>query len=246
MDGELIRDGDGYVLRFQRDLPHPVDAVWQAISDPTHLAAWFPHPVELELRMGGKAVFLLDPDFDIDPELIASSGEVVELDPKRTFAFTWGNDLLRFELSPTADGCRLVFTHHLPHRAGANRTAAGWSVCLDALDAALANRPADSPGWRRYYDHYVELHGDGPVVGHEDGNTVLRIERLMPASKDRVRSAIDGLRERPHDGIVKWQQIPIGDSSLLLLTQTVEGDWDAAPAVAEWEGVFEALAAALG
>ncbi|HVV77785.1 MAG TPA: SRPBCC family protein [Mycobacteriales bacterium] len=242
MDGELVRDGDAYVLRFQRDLPHPVDRVWQAITDPSHLAAWFPHPVELELRVGGKAVFINDPSFDVDEELLASSGEVIELDPNRRFAFTWGNDLLRFELSPTATGCRLVFTHHLPHRACVNRTVSGWSVCLDSFEASLDGVAANSPGWRHYYDRYVEVLGDDGVVSHEDGRTVLRFERLMPASKERVQSA---LRDEPFDspeGQVKWQLIPIGDTSLALLTHTVDGDWDATAATAEWDRVLRGLA----
>lgn len=245
-DGELVRDGETYVLRFERELPHSIEQVWRAITEPAGLAAWFPHTVEIELRVGGKAVFIHDPGFDIDAELLASTGEVIELDPMQRFAFTWGNDLLRFELSPTAAGCRLVFTHHLPHRACANRTVSGWSVCLDALTAALGDGSAASPGWRAYYDHYVEIFGDGGVVSHEDGHTVLRFERLMPASKERVRVAIDELSPAPDDGTVKWQQIPMGDASLLLLTQTVVGDWDAASATAAWDEVLAALSASVG
>lgn len=242
MDGELIRDGDVYVLRFQRDLPYSIDRVWQAITEPAGLAAWFPHPVELELRVGGKATFVNDPGFDIDEELIASSGEVIELDPKRRFAFTWGNDLLSFELSAHANGCRLVFTHRLPHRAAAIRTVSGWSVCLDAFEAALAGSDNDSPGWRAYYDRYLEKYGDDGVVSHEDGTTVLRFERLMEAPKQEVRAALDGLGPGPQEGVVKWQQIPIGDCSLLLLTQTVPGEWDASDAAAAWGRALTALA----
>jgi uncharacterized protein YndB with AHSA1/START domain len=242
IDGELIRDGADHVLRFERVLPHPVDRVWRAITEPAGLAAWFPHTVELELRVGGKAVFINDPSFDIDPELLASSGEVVELDPKRRFAFTWGNDLLRFELSPTAEGCRLVFTHRLPHRAAANRTVSGWSVCLDGLAASLSGVPNPSPGWRHYYDHYVGRFGDEGVVSHEDGHTVLRFERLMPASRERVRSALGDEQPPSLPGDVKWQFIPMGDTALALLTHTVAGEWDATAASAEWDHLLRRLA----
>jgi uncharacterized protein YndB with AHSA1/START domain len=242
MDGELVRDGESYVLRFERVLPHPIDRVWQAITEPAGLAAWFPHSVELELRVGGKVVFITDPDFDVDPELLASSGEVVELDPNRRFAFTWGNDLLRFELSPTTGGCRLVFTHRLPHRAAVNRTLSGWSVCLDGLVASLGGEPNQSPGWRHYYDRYSATYGEAGVVSHEGGSTVLRFERLMTAPKERVRSAIEELDLEPYDGAIKWQQIPMGDTSLLLLTQTVQGDWDATAATGEWDRILVAVA----
>jgi hypothetical protein len=41
------------------------------------------------------------------------------------FAFTWGKDLLRFELSADGRGCLLVFTHSFDNHASAPRSAAG-------------------------------------------------------------------------------------------------------------------------
>lgn len=271
-DGELIRDGEDYVLRFERDLAYPVERVWRALTDRTDLAAWFPSQVDLELTVGGKVLFANDPSFEVDEELLAHTGEVVELDPKRRFAFTWGTDLLRFELSPRDGGCRLVFTHHLAHRAMVNRTVSGWSVCLDALDASLADAAPDSPGWRDYYDHYLAVYGDDGQVTRDGAATVVRFERLMPAPADAVWSELDGSppyggeggklgavvrSSRPlvleHDwagddgatGCVKWQLIPIGDTCLVLLTQTVDGDWDASQSLSAWDATLERLATKL-
>lgn len=240
-DGELIRDGDAYVLRFERELPHPIDRVWQALTEPAGLAAWFPSAVEMELRVGGTIVYLNDPGFEVDPELLATSGEVVELDPKRRLAFTWGNDLLRFELAPRGAGCRMVFTHRLPHRALVNRTVSGWSVCLDSLAAAVAGTPTDSPGWRHYYDHYVTLFGDEGWIDHDARQTVLRFERLMPAPMDRVKPLLAETTPQGLPGEVKWQLIPIGGTCLVLLTHTVASDWDAEAARRMWEGVLAGL-----
>ncbi|HEX3706620.1 MAG TPA: SRPBCC family protein [Mycobacteriales bacterium] len=272
MDGELIRDGAAFVLRFERDLPYPVERVWRAITDRSDLVAWFPSAVDLELHVGGKAIFVNDPDFHVDADLLATSGEVVELDPQRRFAFTWGNDLLRFELTPTDGGCRLVFTHRLPHRACVNRTAAGWSVCFDALTASLAGAESAGSGWQVCYDHYLARFGDAGVIGREGQAAVARFERLMPAAADKVWSALEYiarlddspgeggevLRSAPPlvleqrwrnaggpEGIVKWQLIPLGDASLLLLTQTVDAPWDAAKALEGWDRVLVALAASL-
>jgi uncharacterized protein YndB with AHSA1/START domain len=248
MDGELVRDGDAYVLRLERDLSFPVERVWQAITEPKGLEAWFPATVELDLRIGGQVTFVNDPDFDVDPDLLAFSGEVKELDPQRRFAFTWGTDLLRFELSPTDDGCRLVFTHRLAHRAMVNRTISGWSVCLDALSSSLAGVKEAGPGWQTYYDHYSEVFGDGGWVDREGGSTVVRFERLMPASADEVRSVLADAEPQPEpipDGEVKWQLIPIGDASLLLLTHTIAGAVDEAGLVDSWDQVLTGLSLAL-
>ena len=71
-------------------------------------------------------------------------GRVVAYDPPQVFSFTWGGELLRFELRPEGDGTLLVFTQVLSHPAVAARNGAGWHACLDALGVAL-DGPATTP-----------------------------------------------------------------------------------------------------
>ncbi len=51
--------GDGRPeIRFERTFPHPVSAVWAAITSPDDLGAWFPTTVEFgELAAGAPIVF---------------------------------------------------------------------------------------------------------------------------------------------------------------------------------------------
>src|SRR5580704_11908986 len=42
MNGELERCGDRWKLRFTRELAHPAEKVWRAVTEPAHLDAWFP------------------------------------------------------------------------------------------------------------------------------------------------------------------------------------------------------------
>ena len=72
-------------------------------------------------------------------------GEVVELEPPRRFAFTWGDDVLRIELDAVGDGCRLRFTCIFDDPERAARDAAGWHVCLDRLEQHLGGAPTDAP-----------------------------------------------------------------------------------------------------
>jgi uncharacterized protein YndB with AHSA1/START domain len=44
-------------LRFERQIGHPVKAVWEAITEPSELEQWFPTAVELEPRVGGAMTF---------------------------------------------------------------------------------------------------------------------------------------------------------------------------------------------
>lgn len=143
-------------IRFERRLAHPVEAVWAAVTDPAELAHWFPCAVEIaELRVGAPMRFDFGEGFVLD-------GEVLEADAPRAFAFRWGSDRVRIDLEPDGGGTWLRFAHVLVEEgedAGA-KTAAGWHLCLDALEARLDGMPGDrpegpSPQWRARYDDYV-------------------------------------------------------------------------------------------
>ncbi len=141
---------------FERHLPHPVQAVWPAVTEPARLAQWFPCEVEVDLRAGGAMSFRF-------PDGSELGGHVVELDPPHRLAFRWGQDLLAFTLAPDGRGCRLTLTHVLVEegREAAAKTAAGWHVCLDELATALAGGPPSgphdgpTPEWAAHYDAYV-------------------------------------------------------------------------------------------
>ncbi len=40
--GTLTRDGDRWTLTFTRKLAHSREKVWQAVTEPEHLAVWYP------------------------------------------------------------------------------------------------------------------------------------------------------------------------------------------------------------
>jgi uncharacterized protein YndB with AHSA1/START domain len=151
MYGSYHTVDDQPTLSFERRLPHPVDRVWQAITEPGELQQWFPSRVEADLRVGGKMKFIFEEH--TVPEM---PGEVTELDPPRVFAFAWGEDHMRFELEPV-DGdreCALRLTVQLAARDKAARDAAGWHVCLDRLARVLDGEDGPPSDWRSLYEEY--------------------------------------------------------------------------------------------
>ena len=66
------------VLRFERRLAHPVEAVWRAVSEPAEPAHWFPARVEIDVRVGGRVEYTFPAD--AAPPM---HGEVTELDAPR-------------------------------------------------------------------------------------------------------------------------------------------------------------------
>jgi uncharacterized protein YndB with AHSA1/START domain len=158
---------DRQALTFERRLAHPVERVWRAVTDPDELAHWFPSAVSGDVTPGGRLTFAF-PDGDMTLD-----GEVVELEPQRRFAFTFGDDVLRIELDPAGDGCVLRFTCLFDDSARAARDAAGWHVCLDLLEAHLGGVPTRmpssdaTPDWRGLYDEYQRrgLPAGAPLPG---------------------------------------------------------------------------------
>jgi uncharacterized protein YndB with AHSA1/START domain len=195
VNGSLHTADGRSVLRFERALAHPVEKVWRAITDPAHLAHWFPVTMEIDLRPGGKIRFVPP-----GAELETTEGEVTELDPPHVFAFTWNGDPLRMELRPDGDGCVLVFTHSFTERPMAGSFATGWETCLDALSTALAGdppaRPAVPERYAERHDAYVEAFGLGEGdVRREAGGWAVRFDRLLPHPIEEVWAALGGSGE---------------------------------------------------
>jgi uncharacterized protein YndB with AHSA1/START domain len=154
--GSYARVDGAPVVRFERTFPHPVDAVWEAITDSRQLEEWFPTTVEFaELTEGAPIEFHFEED-----RYPAMSGEVLEVRPRERLAFTWGDDRLTFELEPREQGsaCRLAFSVVLDSEDKAARDSAGWESCLDVLEQVAAGappeRPAPAGAWERYYEEY--------------------------------------------------------------------------------------------
>jgi uncharacterized protein YndB with AHSA1/START domain len=172
-DGKLIEvGGDRVGVRFERRLAHPPERVWRAVTETEELAKWFPARPEIagERRVGAELTFTY-PGNEEPPE----TGEILELDEPRVFAFNWrpGSDgeaqLLRFELEPDGDGTKLVFTHELP-RPDSAKVAAGWQLCLDDLELALGGKPrAEFPEgrWAELHEGYAEQFSVSPESGRQ-------------------------------------------------------------------------------
>jgi uncharacterized protein YndB with AHSA1/START domain len=186
--------GDRATLRFERRLAHPPEKVWKAITDPAELAHWFPATVETELEVGAAIRFRFE-----DQPYADTHGEIVELDPPRSLAYSWDEDMLRWEIVPDDVGCRLYFTHTFGgskvwgDRLAAPRHAAGWEGCFDLLSARLDGRATEwsMDRWFDLYEIYVEEFGaaEGELRDHPDGYEI-RFERDFYQPVDEVWAAL--------------------------------------------------------
>jgi uncharacterized protein YndB with AHSA1/START domain len=169
MIGELEAAGTGrWQLSFTRKLAHPADKVWQAITKPEHLTAWFPQRIEGDLLTPGaplRFVHSVDaPSFE---------GRVLTVEPPSVLEFQWGPDTIRLDITPASGGCTLTLTDTIDELGKAARDAAGWHTCLDFLEAELgAGQPSlkSRERWQQVHGEYVAKFGpEAATIGPPEG-----------------------------------------------------------------------------
>ena len=170
MHGELEQIDGRWQLEFVRELPHPREKVWRALTEREHLAAWFPSAIEGD-RVAGAPLRFVFPDDDAP----AVEGEMLTYAPPSLLEFRWGDETLRFELRAAGDGCVLTFVNRFDEKGKAARDGAGWHACLDLLEYDLAGDEAPwGPGerWGQVHPAYVECFGpEAATIGPPEGYT---------------------------------------------------------------------------
>ena len=158
----------GWTLVFTRDLAHPIEKVWRAVTERAQLREWAPYAPDRDLTGEGAATLaMIDGEGGEQP----MAGEVRRFDPPRLLEHDLGSDVLRWELAPIAEGTRLVLRHSFADGAWSSALAAGWHICLDVADALLAGAPvgpivgtaALDHGWDELNRQYAGVLGVAPA-----------------------------------------------------------------------------------
>ncbi|MFD9881925.1 SRPBCC family protein [Streptomyces alboflavus] len=211
-------DGDGrYALRMERRLAHPPAKVWAALTRPEELAHWFPSQVRVELVPGGAMEFVFPGEAGGSGEARDDAGEaepgmtgvVTDVDEPRLFAFTWGEDHLRWEVAPDPEtgGSLLTLVHTFDDRFGAPSFGAGWHLCVTALGAHLDGEPPgpalDTVDKGELHEAYLEQFDLGG--GEITGAGVVRFERQLVRDAKAVWAEL-----AQGAGVVAGELVPAG------------------------------------
>jgi uncharacterized protein YndB with AHSA1/START domain len=161
---EVRKDGEKWTLILVRDLRHPPERVWQALTDPAHLREWAPFDADGSLDMAGTTVKLTAVGA---PKPQVSETTVTRADAPRVLEYNWGDHDIRWELEPLGSGTRLTLWHNIDRRF-ISMGAAGWHICFDVLDRLLAGEPIGRlvgpgamkfGGWQRLNAEYAKQFG---------------------------------------------------------------------------------------
>lgn len=156
-------EGGRWTLVFTRELRHPPERVWAALTDPAELSAWAPFDADRALGAAGEATLTMAGEGGGEP----SRSTIRIADRPRLLEYTWDEDVLRWEREPTDTGTRLVLYHTLQDRAWITRVSAGWHICLDVaarmMDGAPVGRivgeDGKKHGWAELDAAYAEQLG---------------------------------------------------------------------------------------
>jgi len=123
---------------LERDLAHPPEKVWRALTEPHLLAEWL---MQNDFRPA------LGHRFSFRAEWGAVDCEVLALEPARALSYTWGDHELKtvvtWTLTPTSTGTRLRMeqTGFRPDQPRYFHGArAGWPRFIEALEQVLARQ----------------------------------------------------------------------------------------------------------
>jgi uncharacterized protein YndB with AHSA1/START domain len=145
---QIRKDGENWRLILVRELHHPPEKVWQALTEPAHLREWAP--------------------FDADGSLgtVGTTVKLTTVGAPRLLEYNWGGNDIRWELEPLGSGTRLTLWHNIDRRF-ISMGAAGWHICFNVLDHLLSGTPigrivggeAMKFGWQRLNAEYAKQFG---------------------------------------------------------------------------------------
>ena len=152
------KDGETWTLVLTKDLRHPPEKVWRALTEPAHLREWAPFDASAGLgTVGPVNVTWVGAPAPIETH-------VTRADAPTLLEYTSGDNAMRWELERRSDGTRLTLWASIDRRYIA-MGAAGWHIAFDVLERLLDEAPIGRiagaaamqfDGWQRLHTEYAQ------------------------------------------------------------------------------------------
>jgi len=159
----IRRNGENWTLIVVRELRHPPEKVWAALTDPAQLREWAPHDADRNLATVGPVMLAT-----VGAPQAPAHSQVTRAEAPRLLEYRWGDHEMRWQLEPLGNGTRLTLWHNID-RPYIAMGAAGWQICLDVLERLLAGDPLGRIAggdamrfeWPRLHAEYQQQFGSG-------------------------------------------------------------------------------------
>lgn len=140
-----------YVNEFHR----APEKVWDSITNNEHLKKWMAHLEIVDLRKDGIMLFHYNDGSGKFEEM-----KITDFEDQSVIEFQWGEDIVRFEVIPTNDGCKLTMKEFINHLTDHTpKDLAGWQVCLMHLSNVITDESREilHNEWEKWYEEYKVL-----------------------------------------------------------------------------------------
>jgi uncharacterized protein YndB with AHSA1/START domain len=158
---QVRKDGESWRLVLVKDLRHPPEKVWRALTDPAHLREWAPFDASADLsNVGNVNVTWVGTSTPIETR-------VTRADAPTVLEYTSGGNDMRWELEGRDGGTRLTLWAAIDRRF-ISMGAAGWHIAFDVLEQLLDGTPIGRiagatamqfDGWQRLNVEYAQQFG---------------------------------------------------------------------------------------
>ena len=158
---KVRKDGETWTLVLVKDLRHPREKVWRALTEPAHLREWAPFDASADLsRVGTVSVTWVG-------AAAATEARITRVDNEQLLEYTSGGNAMRWELEDRAGGTRLTLWAIID-RPYISMGAAGWHIAFDVLERLLDDAPIGRiagmsamqfDGWQRLNREYAQQFG---------------------------------------------------------------------------------------
>lgn len=158
---KVRKDGETWTLVLIKDLRHPPEKVWRALTEPTHLREWAPFDASGDLGKVGT----VDVTWVGAPAPIET--RITRADAPKTLEYELGGKAMRWELERRDGGTRLTLWAVID-RPYISMGAAGWHIAFDVLQQLLDGAPIGRiagvaamqfDGWQRLSAEYARQFG---------------------------------------------------------------------------------------
>jgi uncharacterized protein YndB with AHSA1/START domain len=160
---KVLKDGETWKLVLVKDLRHPPEKVWRALTEPAHLHEWAPFDASGDLgHVGTVEITWVGAPTPVETR-------VTRADPPTVLEYEAGGNVMRWELEGRDGGTHLTLWAVIDRRF-ISMGAAGWHIAFDVLQRMLDGVPIGRlagaaamqfEGWQRLNAEYARRFGVG-------------------------------------------------------------------------------------
>jgi uncharacterized protein YndB with AHSA1/START domain len=158
---KVRKDGETWKLVLVKDLRHPPEKVWRALTEPAHLREWAPFDASGDLgKVGTLEVTWVGAPMPIETR-------ITRADAPSVLEYESGGNTMRWELEERDAGTHLTLWAVIDRRF-ISMGAAGWHIAFDVLQRLLDGVPIGRiagttamqfDGWQRLNAEYTRQFG---------------------------------------------------------------------------------------